>query len=443
MELTSITQIRELKDSLKEQIATVDKSRYSDLLYGSESEYTFRGLLAGLDCLLTDVTSLTKAPNQFLKLSTYQERQQILNALKNCESYINSPQYLWTYLDNLKIALRPFHIRYTKERLLDFDEELSSIVRKKQVLDEELVNIKELKQKNEVLLNDLTTNNEKLEEVLNECENKLKEADEKNEELNEKFDELKNKISESDSLIDKATEIVATSDVLLTETQNNAELIKEFESTVDKRENQIKVIDARTIEYRTNIEKFEKERIELNDQAQDTIAKALIALEYNTARGLSASFQTQLDKIENSKYYLWLVGASFFLLLTVGIGIWIVLTGHLDIYGTIGRLSLTPFTITGAIFCANQYIRQKNVIEDYSYKLVLSKSIVGFSEQLNNGRENSNEYKEYIKIALSEIHKDPLRKRSKIDKDVDGGIKNGIDTIIETAQKIIGITNRN
>jgi len=166
MELTSITQIRELKNSLKEQIANIDKSQYKDSLYGSESEYTFRGLLAGLDCLLTDITSLTKAPNQFLKLSTYQERQQIINSLKNCESFINSPQNLWSHLDNLKKALRPFHIRYTKERLLDFDEELSSIVRKKQVLDEELANIKKLKRKNEVLLNDLTTSNEKLEEVL-------------------------------------------------------------------------------------------------------------------------------------------------------------------------------------------------------------------------------------------------------------------------------------
>ena len=50
------------------------------------------------------------------------------------------------------------------------------------------------------------------------------------------------------------------------------------------------------------------------------------------------------------------------------------------------RTGIKAYTIAGAIFCANQYIRQKNVIEDYTYKMVLAKSIVGFSEQLNNGK---------------------------------------------------------
>ena len=82
-------------------------------------------------------------------------------------------------------------------------------------------------------------------------------------------------------------------------------------------------------------------------------------------------------------------------------------------------------------------------LDNYTYKMVLAKSIVGFSEQLNNGHDNSVEYKNYIQLALSEIHQDPLRKRSKTDKDVDGGIKSGIDLVIETAQKIVGLTKNN
>lgn len=439
MELTSITQIRELKNSLKEQIAKIDKSLHKDSFFGSESEYSYRGLLAGLDCLLTDITSLTKSPNQFLKLSTFQERQNIYNSLKNIQSYLNSPNHLWQYLDNLKIAVRPFHIRYTEQRLLDFDEELSNVIRQKQILEESIEKIKVTKSENEKLLERLSSKNEELTGLLDNLNSKIIETNEKNDEIIDQISNLNEKIEVGNKLIINAQNIVQSTNEQLEEAKLSNSTIQRFETTIENRQKQADNIDKRTQEYKKNIENFEIEREQLNKKAKDTINEALRALEYNTAIGLSASFQTQLNKIENSKYYFWLWGAGFFLLLTIGIGIWIVLSGHLDIYGTIGRLALTPFTVTGAIFCANQYIRQKNVIEDYSYKMVLAKSIVGFSEQLNNGQNNSDEYKGYIKMALSEIHQDPLRKRSKMDKDVDGGIKTGIDTIIETAQKIIGL----
>ena len=78
-----------------------------------------------------------------------------------------------------------------------------------------------------------------------------------------------------------------------------------------------------------------------------------------------------------------------------------------------GRIALLPFPIAGAIFCANQFVKQKNIIEDYAYKMVLSKAIVGFSEQIKkHGADDGQEYIHYIKTVLEEIHKDPLRDRS-------------------------------
>jgi hypothetical protein len=443
MELTSITQIRELKNSLKEQIAKANKSAHKDTLFGNESEYSYRGLLGGLDCLLTDLTSLTKAPNQFLKLSTYQERQNILNALRNVQSYINSPNQLWQYLDNLKIAIRPFHIRYTEQRLLDFDEELSRVVIHKQNLETEIEKLKETKSENEELSTSLIQKNDELSELLEKLKSRLSNTEEKNEEVLEQLSTLEEKISEADELIVTAKDTVESTNEQLEKAKTSTSTIQEFEDNIDKRQKQADLIDKRTQDYKSNILSFEEEREELNKKAKDTINEALKALEYNTARGLSASFQTQLKKIEDSHYKRWLWGAAVFLALTLSIGVWIVLSGHNDISATIGRVVLTSFTITGAVFCANQYIRQKNVIEDYSYKMVLAKSIVGFSEQLNNGRENSAEYKDYIKLALSEIHQDPLRKRSKSDKDIDGGVKSGVDLVIETAQKIAGLTKNN
>ncbi|MGZ5245297.1 MAG: hypothetical protein ACXWEY_01790 [Bacteroidia bacterium] len=70
-----------------------------------------------------------------------------------------------------------------------------------------------------------------------------------------------------------------------------------------------------------------------------------------------------------------------------------------------------PLPIAGAIFCANQYVRQKNIIEDYAYKMVLAKSIVGFSEQIRKDNSPDEEYTHYIKTVLNEIHNDPLRRR--------------------------------
>lgn len=162
MEISSIPEIRELKNSLKVQISAIDKSAFKDSLFGSESEYTYKGLLGGLDCLLTDITTITKAPNQFLKLSTYQERQAISNGLRDIKTYLNSPTQLWQYLDNLKKAVRPFHIRYTQERLLDFDNEISEMVRKKQVFEEETKQFVLLKKENEELAQSLKHKNDEM-----------------------------------------------------------------------------------------------------------------------------------------------------------------------------------------------------------------------------------------------------------------------------------------
>ncbi|MEG0725835.1 MAG: hypothetical protein RR485_07325, partial [Mucinivorans sp.] len=105
-----------------------------------------------------------------------------------------------------------------------------------------------------------------------------------------------------------------------------------------------------------------------------------------------------------------------------GLGIWIVLgwgidkTAEINIPAMIGRLSMIPFTLLGALFCARQYVKQKNIIEDYAYKTVLSKSIVAFSEELRMKDEKG--YTEYISTVLKEIHQDPLRKRDKEKDDV-------------------------
>ena len=108
---------------------------------------------------------------------------------------------------------------------------------------------------------------------------------------------------------------------------------------------------------------------------------------------------------------------------TLSIGIWIVTGWGLNestdqnqmILNLVGRLSMIPFTIAGAIFCANQYTKQKNIIEDYAYKTTIAKSIIAFSEELRS--KDPERYAEYISTILREIHQDPLRKRGKDKED--------------------------
>ena len=68
--------------------------------------------------------------------------------------------------------------------------------------------------------------------------------------------------------------------------------------------------------------------------------------------------------------------------------------------------------IAAAWFCAGQYVKQRNIAEDYAYKAALAKSMVGFSEQLSTESDKGAEYSYFIRSVLSEMLNDPLRKHS-------------------------------
>src|SRR5699024_9038420 len=123
---------------------------------------------------------------------------------------------------------------------------------------------------------------------------------------------------------------------------------------------------------------------------------------------------------------------------TLGLGIWILSTIQDEWFMVLGRILLLPIPIAGATFCAHQYNKQKNIIEDYAYKTTIAKAIVGFSEQLNkNSKEDDNsEYVEYIQKALGEIHRDPLRERKEEKEKMDSSNLQ-FDQIMTMAEKIV------
>lgn len=162
---------------------------------------------------------------------------------------------------------------------------------------------------------------------------------------------------------------------------------------------------------------------------------------------MSTAFASHYQSADKWYYKAgWLGGAFFFVLLTLLIGVWIV-TGYgvehredTMWFSLIGRLSMIPFTIYAAIFCSQQYVKQKNLVEDYAYKSVLSKSIIAFSEEL---RKNDQEkYTEYLSTVLREIHQDPLRKRGKEKEEESYKDSTGLmGKVIDLAQTVIKQNN--
>ena len=229
-----------------------------------------------------------------------------------------------------------------------------------------------------------------------------------------------------------------------TSTQIFGQIEKQYNEQKKLLENNTNAI----IEHEETIKNYKETYSAKLSEAENLIEEAKIALNYKNAQGLSAAFSSQLTEAKsNKKTISWIIGAALFIIATLAIGVWIVTGWGMDydavsgnntrmIYNLIGRLSMIPFTITGAIFCANQYTKQKNIIEDYAYKTVLAKSIIAFSEELRD--KSPERYTEYLSTILKEIDQDPLRKRVQ-DKEVVSlkDSKGLIEKLIELLQTTI------
>jgi hypothetical protein len=334
--------------------------------------------------------------------------------------------------------LRNFNIRGLSERQIEYENELGSITKIKLELQEELNVVKKIKSEiekdNELINEKIEASNEKLEEI----EAELETITTRKLELTKQAEALK---SYNDDLVtakekaDENLEVIVNS---MTESKSNEKLITSFANKVQERDKRLNELEVLTESNSKKLLEFEKERQNILSESKKLIESAKIALNYKTAEGISASFQVQYEKANNKSVFgWWIFGAIICLLLTITLGIWILYNVPNDMVILFARISLLPLPIIGAIFCANQYTKQKNIIEDYAYKMVLAKSIVGFSEQLKkNGTENNEEYIHYIKTALEEIHKDPLRKRTTSNSKESKTEPTDLNQIVELFEKI-------
>ncbi|WP_320018669.1 hypothetical protein [Labilibaculum manganireducens] len=437
MELGTVTQIRTLRDNIREKIKTISKSQYATTTYGGENEYTFKGVLGGVDALLTDISCLTKWPNKFVKFSTHAERNTIIQYLTRIDTHFNNPANYIAQFEALKVLLRNYNVRSFSERQIEFEQEIEEVLKLKLQVQEELFGIKEIQEEIKVNKTAIEEKFEASSENLEKIEIGLSEIEQQRDALIENVAILGETNQDILSLKEASEENFRKSTDSLSECKSNEKLITSFANRVQERDKRLNELEQNTAENNQKLQDYEKERVSILNEATSLINSAKKALNYKTAEGISAAFQEHYGKANN--YWIfggWIAGSMICLIMTILLGLWVLENSSNEIGIIIGRISLLPLPIIGAVFCANQYTKQKNIIEDYAYKMVLSKAIVGFSEQLKkNGSEDNQEYVHYIKTALEEIHKDPLRKREKgkEEKVVTPGLKD----LVEVAEKIV------
>ncbi len=447
METNSIKVIKDLLPLVQNGLEVYQryhKSSGTDMneyTIGNEKEYCINSIIAGVKNILTDLNYLTKSHNLFLKLSTLGNRNDIKNHLDNLKTNLQNRNStnIATELDWIKSHLRTYNLRLDKDRYVDFNSAIDELCRKAIALENEIQSVKDkLKESNETY-SEIQTKQEEYSSI-------IEELTEKKDSFIEEYNTFANEFGNFKQLADNAkvnAERVADN---LREINIEKETFDEFVEKIEERERVLNLQAKKTTEYEEKLATYTIEHNKKLDEAKFLIEEAKKALNYKNAEGLSAAFNTQLTDAKGFwNTYIWIIGAFVFMGGTIFIGSWIVTGWWLDtsnmnsnqmIYSLVGRLSIIPFTIAGAIFCANQYTKQKNIIEDYAYKTTIAKSIIAFSEEL---REKSPErYTEYLSTILKEIHQDPLRKRGKDSIPVSLKDSQGIiEKVIELLQSAI------
>ena len=419
---TSISNIKSSLATLQENLPNFHKylkENYTDTMntdqWGREKEYSPNGLLAGIQNIITDLTYLIKNPATFIRLSTYEERQSIHHYLSYLSKEINyyNPSAIASRLDSLKMFLRPYNLLTDKNRMIVYQQKIDELTQQA----EHLTQILEEAREQEKNINEIySLVSEQAEEISNQ-EKAITTSLEQSKAVEEQLYTLK---ENSETVAKEINSLNSTSSSLKDETKSYRDDVKEFAEEISEHQKQIEKQNAQFEVFKETLDKNTTEQKQYLEDALELIKKSQLALNYTTSAGLSSSFKVQCEYLTGKwgyKLWGWLVASVVSILGIIAIGIWLITSEHslgngdysLIWIQIVGKLSMIPLLVTATIFCANQYSKQKELLEDYSYKLRLAQSMVAFSEELRG--KNSEKYKEYLSSVLKEILKDPLRIR--------------------------------
>lgn len=449
MKTNTIIAIEELREKILNSIVEYrayylqQGTNMDEPVYGSEKEYSINSIIHTIQNLLGDVAYLVNAHNVFISTYTYSEREKIKTQLNQVSQHLHNTNnhYVVSVLEELKTLMRIWNVRIDKRKLEGFNDELEHTRQLKASIENDMIGVKSIMEKVNAAHEEILMHKEQLESCLGDIRKqqetlRIMQTDEQAE-LSSIKETLKT-VSNNEQIISKNLE----------KTNLAKKIFDDFLQKISERESQLQQQESETSKYNDALKNFASDYAVKLEEAKMLINEAKAALNYKNAEGLSAAFSEQLEETKSKKNTIgWLVGAIIFLGITILIGVWIITGWWIDttastenqmLLNLIGRLSMIPFTITGSIFCANQYTKQKNLIEDYAYKTTIAKSMVAFSEELRN--KDPERYAEYISTILKEIHQDPLRKRGKnadeftLNKESTGIIENLI-SLLQTVLK--------
>jgi hypothetical protein len=422
MTTTSISNIKSSLATLQENLPGFRKylkENYTESMdegqWGDEKEYSPNGILSGLNNIITDLTSLVENPKTFILLSTYKERRDIHEYLSYLSNETNNcySSNIASRLDSLKKILRPYNLRTDKNRMIVYQQKIDELTKQAEHLTQVLEKAREQEKNiNEIysLVSEQSDSISRKDESISAL---LKQSKETKEELDELQEELGNVAAEIRTLN------TASSDAK-DKTLDNKAKVEAFVEEIGEHQKNIEKQDAQFEKFKTTLEENSSKQQEYLAEACNLIEKSKLALSYTTSVGLGSSFDAQCKEIKgwkSFKLWSWLVASAIGVIGVICIGVWLIYGNHHANDGNvtsmwlqiIGKISMIPLLVTTIVFCANQYGKQKNLLEDYSYKLALAKSMVAFSEELRE--KDSERYKEYLSTVLNEILKDPLRIR--------------------------------
>jgi len=354
--------------SIKEQITEIKKylkgfvlKDHADERFGVEKEYTAAMLKDGVVKVLFDLGRLLKAPAQFVVASSHAERMDMLDVLSEMNGHFakNDHDAVATAWDKLKQLIRPYNV--------DIDPE-------------------------------------SVQERMNAVHT----------DASEKLTTIEESAAEAKRVQQSAQTTDAEIAKLLAQAKSKEDAINSFSARVEKRESQLEKQEQRTDEYKDQLDAYGDQHKEHLIKAEKLIESAKKALGLKTAEGISASFTERYrEEKEKSKInFGWLVAAAVFGAGAGVLGYFLLVhllpnSDNATLAFVTSKIAIVSVLVYAAWFCATQYVRSKNILEDYGYKSVLAQSVVAFLDQFNEPGERER----YLIAVLAQIHQDPLRKK--------------------------------
>ena len=413
--------------------------------WGRESEYSPNGLVSGIQNIITDLTCLVENPDYFIRLSTYEERCDIHGYLSQTVSSVTnpSPSNIIFPLDALKQKLRPYNLRTDKKRMIVFQRKIEGLTRDAEQLAQVLEGIRNKEGNINRILSDVSEQANIISEKKESIETLLNQSKETEEQLNNLKEELEEVAAEIRTCQSTSSEAKTNTIAYKAEVKAFVDEINEHQKRIEKQNAQFEI-------FKETLNKNAIEQLQYSKEALKLIEQSKLALSYTTSVGLSASFDAQCQELKGKygyKLWIWMVAAIITIIGVILIGIWLISGNHQVSNGNVsstwmqivGKISMIPLLVTATVFCAKQYTKQRNLLEDYAYKRTLAQSMVAFSEELRE--KDSERYREYLSMVLSEILQDPLRYRidPNADKSHDTNM-GGIDGVFKMAENIVKLS---